>query len=95
MRPESSEPCPECQVGELQPKRSFYFEHKDGRPICVPSFPVWVCDICKQRLYDATALAALHAMLESDRQARRRPQRRRRTSDRDGTGKSIQHRRRP
>jgi YgiT-type zinc finger domain-containing protein len=64
--------CPNCQIGTLKPRRAFFFTLQDGRPICVPDFPAWVCDLCGSRQYDPTALIELRVMLEADRRTRRR-----------------------
>ncbi len=72
MSQEHYYPCPECQVGALRPRRVSFFTSHDGHPIIVPDFPAWVCDVCGRREYDSSALAELHAVLDSDHQARRR-----------------------
>ena len=77
-KPETTYPCPECQVGALRPAHVSYFSHAYGRPVAVPDFPAWVCDVCGRREYDQAALVELRAMLENDRLDRRRPRRARR-----------------
>ncbi|HET7011610.1 MAG TPA: YgiT-type zinc finger protein [Anaerolineales bacterium] len=77
-KPEQTYPCPECQVGALRPAHVSYFSSVSGRPVAVPDFPAWVCDVCGRREYDQAALAELRAMLESDRLGRRLPRRARR-----------------
>lgn len=69
---ETSYPCPECQMGNLHPRRASYFTTEVGSVICVPDFPAWVCDVCGRREYDPSALAELRAMLDTDRNSRRR-----------------------
>lgn len=71
-------PCPECQVGNLRPRRVSYFTMEGKNLVSVPDFPAWVCDVCGRREYDSSALAELRAMLDTTRhgprRARRRPQ---------------------
>ncbi|MCJ7513163.1 MAG: YgiT-type zinc finger protein [Anaerolineales bacterium] len=66
-------PCPECQVGNLRPRRVSYFTMEGRNLVCVPDFPAWVCDVCGRRDYDSSALAELRAMLDTTRRGARRP----------------------
>lgn len=66
-------PCPECQVGNLRPRRVSYFTMEGKNLVSVPDFPAWVCDVCGRREYDTSALAELRAMLDNTRQGARRP----------------------
>ncbi|MGD2252437.1 MAG: YgiT-type zinc finger protein [Anaerolineales bacterium] len=65
-------PCPECQVGSLQPRQASYFTTLEGQLVCAPDFPAWVCDMCGRREYDSGALAELQALLATDRRSRNR-----------------------
>lgn len=71
MTLDTNYPCPECQVGALNPRRAAYVTTLEGNYVCVPDFPAWVCDLCGRREYDAAALAELSAVLASDRHTRR------------------------
>lgn len=66
-------PCIDCQVGTMRFCHTLFFRIRDGRPICVPDFPAWVCDICGRREYDSSALAELQAVLETNRRSRQKP----------------------
>jgi hypothetical protein len=57
------ETCPECQVGTLKPAMVPYYAKLEGTLIHVPSFPAWVCDICRHPEYDEDALEALRLIL--------------------------------
>ena len=64
-------PCPECQVGNLLPRRVSYFTMEGKSLVSVPDFPAWVCDVCGRREYDSSALAELRAMLDNTRHGTR------------------------
>jgi YgiT-type zinc finger domain-containing protein len=57
------ETCPECQVGMLKPGMVPYYATLEGTLVHVPSFPAWVCDICRHCEYDEDALDALRLIL--------------------------------
>ena len=88
-------PCPECQVGNLLPRRVSYFTMEGKSLVSVPDFPAWVCDVCGRREYDSSALAELHAMLEANRQSLRPRRRLRPKPDADPPRPTIDPRRRP
>jgi YgiT-type zinc finger domain-containing protein len=85
--------CPECHLGNLNPKRVSYFTMQDGHVICVPDFAAMVCDACGWREYDADALLELHAMLATDRRSRRQPKARRPEGESTQPHKPASHRR--
>jgi YgiT-type zinc finger domain-containing protein len=68
--------CPLCRIGTFRPKQVSYFNNRGGQLVSVPDFPAWVCDVCRHREYDPTALAELNFLLarkETPQQRRPRP----------------------
>ena len=59
----SLETCPECQVGLLQPGAVPYYATLEGTLVTVPSFPAWICDVCRHCEYDEDALEDLRVIL--------------------------------
>jgi hypothetical protein len=59
----ASESCPECQVGTLREGAVPYYAVLEGTLITVPSFPAWICDVCRHCEYDESALEELRAVL--------------------------------
>jgi YgiT-type zinc finger domain-containing protein len=57
------ESCPNCQVGTLHPGAVSYFALMGGAIITIPSFPAWICDVCRHCEYDAAALEELRVVL--------------------------------
>jgi YgiT-type zinc finger domain-containing protein len=56
--------CPVCQIGQCRPGKSTYLRVMDGeRLLSVPGMPVYVCDVCVYREFDADAIARLDALL--------------------------------
>jgi hypothetical protein len=55
--------CPECQVGSLRPGAVPYYAVVEGTVVTVPSFPAWICDVCRHCEYDENALEELRAVL--------------------------------
>jgi YgiT-type zinc finger domain-containing protein len=91
-----AEPCPECQVGTLQPQAVPYFAYLDGRLITVPDFPAWVCDVCRHCEYDDAALEDLQSVLGPKATLPEESNRRRRLTQDDSPSRLIAlHRRRP
>ncbi|MBP7693073.1 MAG: YgiT-type zinc finger protein [Anaerolineales bacterium] len=56
-------PCELCQTGHLQPRLAALAAWVAGEFITVPQFPVWLCDVCGARQYDAEALEQLKMVL--------------------------------
>lgn len=95
MPSDASYPCPECQLGTLEPRTVSFFTVRNGQPVTVPDFPAWVCDVCGRREYDSAALAELQAMLDSVPNRFRRGLRRQPPSDRTPPARQDESRRRP
>ncbi len=57
------ESCPECQVGTLRPGAVPYYARLEGTLVTVPSFPAWICDVCRHCEYDEDALEDLRVIL--------------------------------
>jgi YgiT-type zinc finger domain-containing protein len=57
------ESCPECQVGMLRPGAVPYYATLEGTLVTVPSFPAWICDVCRHCEYDENALEDLRVIL--------------------------------
>jgi hypothetical protein len=57
------ESCPECQVGALRPDVVPYYARLEGILVTVPSFPAWICDVCRHCEYDEEALEDLRIIL--------------------------------
>jgi YgiT-type zinc finger domain-containing protein len=57
------ESCPECQVGALRPGAVPYYVRLEGALVTVPSFPAWICDVCRHCEYDEDALEDLRIIL--------------------------------
>ncbi|MGD8821526.1 MAG: hypothetical protein PVG63_00355 [Anaerolineales bacterium] len=87
--------CPECHVGRMQPTNAFLFIQREGRPLCVPDFPAWICDMCGLREYDHLALSELEVMLDSNRSASREKRRRRIVKDHELGGRDVESGPRP
>ena len=85
MNDEPFYPCQECRVGALHRDSAFFFSIQDGRPICVPDFPVRVCDVCGRCVYDSIALAELQALFETDRRSRQKQHQSPKIADQDHT----------
>jgi len=61
--PVNAETCPNCQVGRIQRVYIPYSAIIEGRLLIVPSFPVWMCDVCHAFMYDPAAMIQLQASL--------------------------------
>ena len=59
-------PCSECQAGMMHLQHITYFTWLDDELVTVPNFPAWVCDVCRNREYDARAIAWLSALLNPE-----------------------------
>lgn len=74
----SSQPylhCPLCRIGTFRPKKVSYFKIRGGQLVSVPNFPAWVCDVCRHREYDPSALAELNFLLARKESPQQRPAR--------------------
>ncbi|MCA0453586.1 MAG: YgiT-type zinc finger protein [Chloroflexi bacterium] len=61
---DSSEfPCPNCQIGICQPKKTTYLTIYDGMLVSVPNTPVWQCDICQYQEFEHQAISRLETLL--------------------------------
>ena len=67
--------CSLCRIGTLRPKQVSYFKIRGGQIVSVPDFPAWVCDVCRYREYDPTALAELNFLLARKEARQIRPPR--------------------
>lgn len=62
---ENPEICPNCYVGRISRNtRSLVLMH-GNKPLTLPAFPAWACDVCNAFVYDPVALAHLQALLTS------------------------------
>jgi len=52
-------PCPQCQYGYLQPRRSTYQTLFAGQLFTAFDQPAWKCDVCDYHEFDAEALARI------------------------------------
>lgn len=67
--------CPLCRIGTFRPKKVSYFKIRGGQLVSVPNFPAWVCDVCRHREYDPSALAELNFLLARKESPQQRPAR--------------------
>jgi len=59
--------CPNCYVGRISRNtRSLVIMH-GNKPVTLPSFPAWACDVCNAFVYDPLALAQLQTLLSSSK----------------------------
>lgn len=61
--PEIPEVCPHCYFGRIQPGKRSFAARTNGKPVMVPDFPAWICDVCGKREYDLDALNNLALLL--------------------------------
>ena len=61
--PEIPEVCPHCYFGRIRPGKRSFAAHTDGKPLMVPDFPAWICDVCGFSIYDPTSLLNLQRLL--------------------------------
>ena len=57
--------CPNCYVGRISRQSKSLVTFHKGKPVTIPDFPVWVCDVCKAFVYDPQALAYTQTLLAS------------------------------
>ena len=65
--------CPQCRVGKLNIRKITFFTWVDGDLITVPSFPVWVCDVCGWQEHHNKALVWLDIVLNAPRKRTQKP----------------------
>ncbi len=51
--------CTNCHIGTLQRKTGAYAAWHAERFVVMPTAPIWVCDVCGERTYDAVVLEQL------------------------------------
>jgi len=61
--PEIPEVCPHCYFGRIQPGKRSFAARTNGKPVMVPDFPAWICDVCGFTIYDPTSLINLQRLL--------------------------------
>ena len=59
----SSQPCNNCQAGQMHLRYVTYFTWLAEELVAVPNFPAWVCDMCGKREYDPRAINQLSLLL--------------------------------
>jgi len=60
---EIPEVCPHCYFGRIKPGKRSFSARTDGKPVMVPDFPAWICDVCGFTIYDPTSLLNLQRLL--------------------------------
>lgn len=64
---DNPEICPNCYVGRISRNtRSLVIMH-GNKPVALPAFPAWACDVCNAFVYDPVALAELQTLLTSNK----------------------------
>ena len=63
MVPEIPEVCPHCYFGRILPGKRTFSSRANGKPMMVPDFPAWICDVCGFTIYDPTSLLNLQRLL--------------------------------
>lgn len=61
--PEIPEVCPRCYFGRIQPGKRSFAARTAGKPLIVPDFPAWICDVCGFTIYDPASLMNLQRIL--------------------------------
>ena len=61
--PEIPEVCPHCYFGRIQPGKRSFSARTNGKPVMVPDFPAWICDVCGFTIYDPASLLNLQRLL--------------------------------
>ncbi len=59
----SAFPCPNCQIGICQPKRTTYLTIYNNMLVSVPNTAVWQCDICQYQEFEHQTIAHLESLL--------------------------------
>lgn len=60
---EIPEVCPHCYFGRIQPGKRSFAARTNGKPVMVPDFPAWICDVCGFTIYDPMSLLNLQRLL--------------------------------
>jgi YgiT-type zinc finger domain-containing protein len=60
---EIPEVCPHCYFGRIKPGKRSFSARTNGKPVMVPDFPAWICDVCGFTIYDPTSLLNLQRLL--------------------------------
>ncbi len=63
MSEESVYPCPQCQIGVLQPQRMAYVRVINGLFVSVPDMPTYTCDVCGYQEFGTEALLVLESLV--------------------------------
>jgi len=61
--PEIPEVCPHCYFGRIKPGKRSFAARTNGKPVMVPDFPAWICDVCGFTIYDPASLLNLQRLL--------------------------------
>ena len=61
--PEIPEVCPYCYFGRIRPGKRSFTARTNSKPVIVPDFPAWICDVCGFTVYDPTSLMNLQRLL--------------------------------
>jgi len=59
----ASHTCSVCRIGTLRRRQGTYAAWRGDQFVVVPSTPVWMCDVCGERLYDQDALDQLSLLI--------------------------------
>lgn len=62
-REDESYPCPQCQIGFLQPGRMPYVRIIRGMVVSVPDMPTYTCDVCGFQEFGSDALLLLDSLV--------------------------------
>ena len=60
---EIPEVCPHCYFGRIRPGKRSFAARTNGKPVMVPDFPAWICDVCGFTIYDPASLLNLQRLL--------------------------------
>ncbi|MBI1278172.1 MAG: hypothetical protein GC179_08595 [Anaerolineaceae bacterium] len=63
MTDTSAFPCPNCQIGLCQPKRTTYLTIYNNMLVSVPNTAVWQCDICQYQEFEHQTILRLETLL--------------------------------
>jgi YgiT-type zinc finger domain-containing protein len=60
---EIPEVCPHCYFGRIRPGKRSFTARTNSKPVMVPDFPAWICDVCGFTIYDPASLLNLQRLL--------------------------------
>jgi hypothetical protein len=63
MSENTAHPCPQCQIGHLQPTSITYVHMHHGMLVSVPDMPARLCDVCQYQAFEHAALLTLKALM--------------------------------